>query len=333
MLGNFGAEDAEILRISSVNNSTGEIKTTTSSLFPHSESTRVTVIPYNQIRFYHTSVDTFDISTAVALTGFINLQPNDWFTSYTDEAYSDGYGWYVFYNPLTLTYSLESNPIPYAGFESNTTEYIINDFFSMLSNKELKLVTREDALSWASEGYSRMKKKLNLTNTEFSSSEVQTLTLLPGVIEYDLPLDFDHLVAFMSGLNQPGIGTVAPFKENIEYIPLTLAYSYTGTKMRYYIRGKKIGILPTPGEAATLNYIYQKKANRLELNSDVVELPDGGEFVIKDFMMWRAYQKFQNPQQKNFLESFTNGLNDLIISSVKRDANRDTWGSTRESMV
>lgn len=331
LLGNFGAEDAEIVQISTVNNNTGAITTASATLFAHSESTRVTVLPYNQINFYRTTTTTF--SSSSSLSGTVALQPSDWFTTYGDEVNSTGYGWYRFYNSATAVWSQNSNAIPYTGFESDTTENILSDFFSMLSNKELKLVTREDALSWASEGYGRMRNKLNLTNVEYTGSAVTALSILADTIEYDLPTDFDHLLFFISGLDTSDPGAVNGTKADIEFIPLRAAYTYNGTVPKYYIRGSKIGILPTPSTATTYHYMYQKRAARLTLNTDEVDLPNGGEYVIKDWMLYRAFQKFQNPQYKQYLESFTNGLNDMIISSVKRDANLDWWGISRQANV
>jgi len=332
LLSNFGAEDAEILKISTVNNSTGLITTTTPTLFAHSESTRVSIIPYDKARFFHTTTDTYD--TGTPLTSFIDIQPNDWFTSYGDESYSTGFGWYTFYNSVTAIYSQPSNSIPYVGFESDTTENILSDFFSMLNNKDLKLVTREDALTWASEGYGRMRNKLNITNAEFTASEISALSIEPGTTEYDLPTNFDHLVSFMSGVDATTPGAAGGNKLDIEFIPLREAYTYNGTAPRYYIRGFKIGIIPTPSAAATYHYMYLKKADRLTLNTDEVTLPNGGEYVIKDYMLYRAYTKFQNQSMaKQSFESFTNGLNEMIIASVKRDANLDRWGITREANV
>lgn len=331
LLSNFGAEDAEVVQIASVDNVTGIINITTPTTFAHSESTRISILPYNQVRFFYTVLPVFD--TVTPLTGYVNIQPSDWFTTYTDEANSTGYGWYCFYNSNTTNLSQPSNFIPYVGFESNTTENILDDFFSMLSNKELKLVTREDALSWASEAYGRMRNKLNLTNVEYSSSDITTLTLTPGIIEYDLPTDFDHLISFITGVDPANPGAWGSFKQDIEFISLREAYTFNGIGPRYYIRGRKIGIIPTPQTATTYSYIYQKRASRLTLNTDEVDLPDGGEYVIKDYMLYRAFQKFQNPQYKVYLESYTNGINDMIISSVSRDANLDSWGIQKQSNV
>ena len=333
LLGNFGAEDTEIVKIQSVNNNTGEITTTTPTLFAHAESTHVTILPYDQIRFFYTAAPIFDLS--MPLTGYIPLQPSDWFTTFSDENHSSGYGWYCFYNSVTTNLSQNSNFIPYGGFEANTTEQILSDFFSMLNNKELKLVTREDALSWASEAYGRMRNKLNLTNVEYTASDFGFITTQAGVIEYDLPSDFDHLLSFIQGVDPNNIGgnTFSGYKFDLDFKPLREAYTYNGTQPIYYIRRFKIGILPTPQTVTSYGFMYLKRASRLTLNTDEVDLPNGGEYIIKDWMLYRAYQKFQNPQYRIFLESFTNGLNDMVISAVKRDANLDTWGIDRRANV
>jgi len=332
LLGNFGSENAEVVKILTVSNATGAITTTTATKFAHPESTRVTIIPYDQVRFFHTTDTTF--VTTDPLTGYINIQPSDWFTTYNDEAYSDGYGWYIFYNSQTAIASQQSNPIPYTGFAVDTTEQILDDFFGMLNNRELKLVTRDEALGWASEAYSRMQSKLNLTNIEYKASAVTSLSIVSGTIEYDLPADFDHLVSFIAGLDTTDPGKTGGGKSNISWISLKDAYTYNGTGPRYYIRGSKIGVLPTPGSATTYHYTYQKKAARLTLNSDEVDLPDGGEYVIKDFMLYRAYKKFQNQaQSKDSFGAFKEGLDEMIISSVQRDSNLDTWGIAPEANV
>ena len=333
LLGNFGSEDAEVVRISTVDSSTGLITLTATTKRAHSESTRVSVLPYNQVRFYHTTTTTF--GTATPLTGYVELNSSDWFTIYGDETYSTGYGWFTFYNSVTAIASQPSNNIPYAGFGSNTTEDILNDFYSLLGNKELKLVTREDALSWASEGYAKVRNKLNLANSEYTTSSIQTFSITSGTNEYALPTDFDDLISLTYGLSttDPGAGGDLD-KGPIDYIPLRLAYEYSGTDPRYYIRGSYIGIVPTPTEATTYHYFYTKKGSRLSSNTDEITLPNNGEYLVKNFMLYRAYQKFQNLNMATaFLTSFNNDLNDLIIASVKRDASLASWGHETSAIV
>jgi len=326
LLGNFGAENAEIVKILTVDNDTGAITTTANTKFAHPESTRVTILPYDQISFYHTTTTTYN--TDNPLVEKANLQVSDWFTTYEDDSNETGYGWYVFYNSTKVpdTYSQPSNAIPYAGFDSDTTENILSDFFSMLNNKELTLVTREDALSWASEAYGRIRNKLNITNTEFTASALGTISILADTIEYDLPSNFDHLISLSSGLDTTDPGGWAGNKNKIEFISLANAYTYTGSVPRYYLRGFKIGILPTPSTATVYHYMYLKSAKRLSLNTDEVELPNGGENIIKDFMLYRVFQKLQNSIYKEYKTAFDDGLNQMIISSIKRDAGLASWG-------
>jgi len=324
LVGNFGSEDTEILQILSIDYNNGEITTSTNTLFAHPESTRVTILPYSQVRFFYTTTTTYN--TDNPLTDYINLQTSDWFTIYGDESHSTGYGWYVFYNPVTNISSQPSNAIPYAGFDSDTTENILSDFFSMLNNKELTLVTREDALSWASEAYGRIRNKLNITNTEFTASALGTISILADTIEYDLPSNFDHLISLSAGLDTTDPGKWSGNKDKIEFISLANAYTYTGSCPRYYIRGLKIGILPTPSTATVYHHMYLKSAKRLSLNTDEVELPNGGENIIKDFMLYRVFQKLQNSIYKEYKTAFDDGLNQMIISSIKRDAGLASWG-------
>lgn len=324
LLGNFGAETSEIVKISSVNSTTGAVTLSASTRFAHQESTRVTVIPYNQVKFYYTTTEVF--TTTTLLTTY-DIQASDWNTTYNDSVHTTGYGWFVFYNSTTAAVSNESNNLPYAGFDRDTVEDILNDFFSLLNNKELKLVTRDDALSWLNEGYSIMRNKLNLSNVEFSASELTSLTVNSGTSEYTLPVDFYQLSSITGGLNTSSptaVGNMGKFP--VEYISLREAFSYTGSATRYYIRGSKIGFLPTPQQDVTYHYMYLKKSDKLTSNSESVNLPDNGAYIIKDFLLYRAGRKFGNPSYMNDYKAFEKGLNDIILAAADRDAALDECG-------
>jgi len=331
LIGNVGADEAEILKISTVNSSTGLLTFTTSTKFSHSESSRVSVIPYNQVKFYYTVTETFSTGTLLAT---VDIQPGNWFTTYDDSTHVAGYGWFVFYNSTSTAVSNESNSLPYAGFERDTVEDILNDFFSLLNNKELKLVTRDDALSWLNEGFSLMRNKLNLSNREYSASALSTLSIVSGTSEYLLPDDFYQLVSITGGLETSDPTALNnQGKYPIDYISLREAFTYTGSAPRYYIRGKYIGILPTPQNSSTYHYMYLTKTDRVTSNSDVIDLPDNGCYVVKDFMMYRAGRKFGNPNYMNDYKMFIQNLNDMVVASVDRDAALDWCGIAPEANV
>lgn len=326
LIGSIGDETAEIFRVGTVNTSTrvitlltsGGASTTTS--FAHPESTRVTILPYNQIRFFRTTTTTYSDSSPLA--GYTDILPSDWYTTYEDESNSTGYGWFIFYNSVTAIASQNSNAIPYAGFEVDAVQTVLDDFFSMLSNKDLKLIDREDALSWMNEGVSTMKTKLNLSNREYTATAETSLSITSGTAEYTLPTDFSKLIYIKTDEDIDEGGYVLDMI-SIRDIPL-----YTGEAQvlytKYYLRGLKIGFVPTPTANTTFNYRYLVKASRLTLNSDILDMPDNGAYIIKDLMLYRAHQKLMNHQvAASFKASYEDGLNKLIASLVDRDDHLD----------
>ena len=330
LLGLFGSENAEIVQIDSVNVTTGAIVLKVATKFAHSESTKVSVMQYNQIGFFHNTTDT--IAGATQLGSYVSIQASDWFSTYDDYTNDTGFGWFIFKNSTTSAVSQESNSLPYAGFNNSTLEDILNDFYSLLNNKELKLVTRQDALSWLNEGYSRVRNRLNMTNVEYSATALLPLVVSGGITEYLLPDDFyalESITASMDTSDPTAMGNLSKFP--IEYIPLREAFSYMGSQTRYYIRGKYIGFVPTPVEGGTYQYMYRTKTTRLDSNSDSVDLPDNGQYVIKDFMMYRAYMKFNNPNATIYFKAFNDGIDQMVIAAMDRDANTDQFGIVNEA--
>jgi hypothetical protein len=137
LLEEFGKETAEYFRVGSISPTTGQITllnpdgSSTQTKFAHPESSRVYVIPYDEIRFFWTSAagditdedPEFNMSTP--LTGWLPLEPASWYTTHDDDQNADGFGWFVYRNSVTGLSSQESNPIPYIGFAGNTVAQVI----------------------------------------------------------------------------------------------------------------------------------------------------------------------------------------------------------------
>lgn len=190
------------------------------------------------------------------------------------------------------------------------------DFDSLLNVNELKLVTIAEKFSWLNEALSLVRNKLNLNNTEYFVSTEQSLSITSGTAEYILPNDFSDLIYIHDGTNS---------KEPIPYMNVQKAGSYTGTVTHHYLRNRYIGFVPTPDETTTYKYKYKSKATTVSSVSTYIDLPDDAYYALKDFMMYRASLKFENPKGQTFYESFINSLNQYIQASVKRDANLDSW--------
>lgn len=331
LIGEFGHKDAEILKVKSIS-STGDIvlKTTadvdTSTGHAHTESTKVAVLPYDQVRFYWTAAagtiadedPTFDTDTP--LTDWTALDPSSFYSVYEDTANTTGFGWFKYRNSETTGTTQESNPIPYAGFVGHTVQAIFEDFDSLLNVNELKLVTMKDKFSWLNESLSVVKKRLNLTNTEYTVSSSQTISIVSGTSEYELPADFSDLVQIVDEND-----------DDIDNIALNQILSYSGNAVKYYIRGRYIGFVPAPTSSATYTYTYRAKASTVSSLSTYINLPDDMFYSIKDWMLYRAYTKFSNPLAATYYISFNASLDLSVQSSVKRTANLDTFGLSNEA--
>lgn len=331
LLGEMGKTDAEILKVNDIDPATriitlGDIDNApVNCAFSHPESTKVTVLPYDLVRFYWTAATgtiqdenpIFDENNP--LTADIPFDPSAWYTTYTDYVNSTGFGWFVFKNKTTQERSYESNPIPYSGFPGNTAQQVFQDFESLLNTNELKLVTVNDKFSWLNEAITMFVNKLNLTNPEFTVSTAQTITTVPGTAEYMLPSDFSDVVEIMDPRQTTPMG----------FIPVSGVQSYNASNPSvtvYYLRGRYIGFAPTPTEATAINYSYRTKANRVSSLSTIIILPDNGEICLKSWMMYRAYLKFNNPLAATYLQDWNTALSLIIQSSVKRNNSLESWG-------
>lgn len=122
IIGELGNEKSEIIKTHGTTSPSGTTITLASNLvFTHDIGTPVTVIPYDQICFYHatsTSAEKTLLSTSSVVADSIE-------TAYSDSTYSSGYYYTRFKNSISTTYSDYSDPIPVLGFGSNTVGYVI----------------------------------------------------------------------------------------------------------------------------------------------------------------------------------------------------------------
>ena len=352
LIGEIGHTDAEIFRILTIDTTTGDITLGDSSgasdttIQSHPESSKVTILQYNQVKFFWTAAlgtiadenPVFDENNP--LTGWTALDPTSYYTTYDDNSHLTGFGWFEYRNSYTTDVSQESNPIPYLGFNANTVLNVFADFDSLLNVRELKLVNLNDKFSWLNEALAVLKNKLNLTNAEYTVSTPQTLTIIAGTKEYQLPDDFCDIVEITTGLNTPSTVGV-----NIPFMPVSKALSYGGNSQGgwfggynmglgityYYLRGRYIGFVPTPTTGATYYYTYRIKAVRLTSLSDYIDLPDNAFYCLKDFMLYRAKQKFGDPSSATYYQAYADGVSLFMQSAVKRSANLDTWEITNEA--
>lgn len=331
-LGDMGQESSEIFRIGSVSTS-GDITLQTAAgagattLYGHSESSKVYKIDYNQINFYWTAAlgtiadETPTFSSSTSLSGWVSLTPASWYTTYNDTTHSTGFGWFVYRNSITTEASSNSNAIPYTGFSGNTVASVFSDFDSLMNVSELKLISIPEKFSWINEALSQVKNRLNLGNVSFLVSTEQTLSVLSGTAEYILPSDFSDIVSITDGQN-----TSTTSGNDVPYLSISKVPAYRGSTTHYFLRGRYLGIVPTPTAAASYYYRYKTKSTRVTGLSDYIILPDEGYYALKSFMAYRANLKMKNASMASvYLQDFTSSLNMFLQSAIKQDSNLDSW--------
>lgn len=324
VLGEFGHESTEVVQVSTVTAGTHTLALSAATKFPHPESTRATVIQYNQVRFYHTTTATFATSDPVST--YLDLEADAFFTRKIDSTYSSGFGWFVFYNSTSASTSANSNAIPYGGFDEESVKKIFDAFWSLLNNKEQKLINTDDAFRWLNEGYSITKNELNLVNPEYSVPAQEEISILSGTAEYDLETDASNLVSVTDGN-----GDDIPYAtlQKVHY----MKQNASGQRTHYYLRNKKIGFVPTPTSDTTFYYYYRQKTTKLTSYYDSVDLPDNNFYFLVDFMMYRASQKLTRPNPEQHLKLFEAGVNRMKVTSNKQNANLDSFEPADESIV
>jgi hypothetical protein len=175
-----------------------------------------------------------------------------------------------------------------------------------------------DKYSWLNEALAIFNVKLNLTNTEYTVSTPQTISIIAGVEEYLLPDDFSDLVEVK-----------APTGFTVDFLPINKKMEYNSaipTTVKYYLRGRYIGFTPIPkGTGDIYSYTYHRKSVAATNGSTYIDLPDNAFYSLKDYMMYRACLKFTNPLSSVYYQAFKNSVDLYIQSAIKRSANLDSW--------
>lgn len=317
LLGNFGSETSEIMKITGVTAATHTISfAAETTKFSHSESTRITILPYNQIKFYQTAAAVF--SDSENYLGVVDIQADALYTIYQDSVNSSGFGWFKFYNETNLKISTNSNAIPYDSFTNQSIKKVLSSFYSLINGKDRKLISDTDALNYLNEAYAIVISELNLVNSNFAVPADEDISIVSGTKEYDLPDDFSNVISLYNGTDN----------EEIPFIKLSKVAKWeseTSNEVRYYLRGSVLGIVPEPTEAIIYTLKYQKKSDILDSYYSNIDLPDHGEYLLINFMLSRAAIKLQNGQEGMYLELFQNDIQRLKLVSHKRSNSLDAF--------
>jgi len=329
----IGNEAAEIVKVSTVTQATNTLTLDTTTKFSHAESSRITIIPYNRVKFYHTATSTF---AATELIGYVNVNPAEIYSIGTDSTNSTGYGWFVFYNSTGATTSDESNPVPYTGFSEDSVSILVERIYGVLSDSQRKVITQDEALGWINEGYSKVTDELNLVTREITVSDEISISVTSGTSEYALATRFSDLV-YVRTYDASNTSNTTELEEiALRDIPDYIR-SGSGLTMKYYLRMDAgityLGLVPIPWESTTLKYRYRMKADVLDSFSDILGLPNSAFYAVRDFCLSKAYAKVADPRYNISKQEYLEGIKGMKETSVKRTSTLDAWDISDEAWV
>jgi hypothetical protein len=307
--------------------------------FAHSESTRVTVISYNKVRFFRT--DTPSVPNSVAYTSLVENQNK----SITEKTVS------TITAPPTTTYTKSDDPsfittvdyTPPIVFEGATAltdpmNIAVNEFYSVFLdtinntgygwfafyNETTKLYSvLSNPIPYAGFPENTVRKAFEAFDSSLNTKELKLIT------QTDRYNWLNEALASMT--NELNLGNWEFFSS--EELTLTLkagqskyllpqdfsdllfindsqqrkmeSYAasfqrpYTATYMRYLVRGKYLIFDPAPETDSWVTIAYLKSSPIMKNLDDVLDLPNNAFYAIKDFMRYRAYQKLGNTNESN----------------------------------
>lgn len=123
LVGEFGDETAEIVRVHASTAPSGTTITLTGSdTYAHLRGIQVTRIDRNQALFYRATT----LTGSKSLVATVDIAPDELYTTYEDVTNTTGFGFYRWTNSADVTYSSYSESQPYAGYGEQTLKKIFD---------------------------------------------------------------------------------------------------------------------------------------------------------------------------------------------------------------
>ena len=307
--------------------------------FAHAESTRVTAIRWNKVRFFRT--DTPAVPNAVARTTItqnqdksvtekttttITAPPTTTYTKSDDPSFVTTVDYtppIVFDGATALT-----DPMDVAVNEFYTTFLDIINFdgygwFAFYNETNLLYSTLSNPIPYAGFSENTVKKAFESFDSSMNTKELKLITtsdrynwLNEGLSYMVNELNLGNweyysseelVLTLKAGQNKyllpQDFSDLLYINDDQDY--KVEAYSasfqrpYVGTAKRYLIRGKYLIFDPTPDTDTWVTVTYLKSAQTLKNLDDVLNLPNNAFYFVKDFMRYRAYQKLGNSNESN----------------------------------
>lgn len=311
--------------------------------FSHAESTKVTVIQFNQVRFFRTT--TPSVPNVVPYTASLTNQDKSITQTTTSTIGAARTTTYTQPNdPSSITTVDFTPPIVYSGAIALTvpTAIQVNDFYTTFLditnstgygwfsfyNSTTKLYSAiSNPIPYSGFPQNTVKKVFETFDSSMNTKELKLITqadrfnwLNEGLSYLTNELNLGNLEYLASeelslNLTSGNAKYLLPqdFSDllfindsngiKMDSYSATFERSYTSSMVKYAIRGRFIVFYPAPGQDMTVTLSYLKTSPVLKTLDDVVDLPNNAYYAVKDYMRFRAYQKLNNSAESS--NSFT----------------------------
>lgn len=341
MLGELGREKTEIVSVGAVVTA-GTALTTTTTVFPHEAGGPVTVLRFDQIKYYRSTTGKTGTYSLLA-TVDIDVDNADLLTNYDDTTGVSTYYYKVsFYNSVTTLESSLSDPISGGGYDRSTVGFMINEILQEVSDLTETFVTRDEMIGWFNEVnddlITRAKKPYDFLHTRVAASRVAqdasgsgTTLSFPSDM---LKLDFvqynyvDSTTTPVTNVTYPV--RIIPLEEFRNTYSNTL-FSATSTDNSDELRVMAIdtGVSkfrlwpPSATSSSNVFYIYYwKEFTQLDSEGDVFETPTPR--IYKNYALHKFYlKKSAQDQTVSGLAATYLGNYNAEVSKLKRADNKD----------
>lgn len=274
IVGQLGNQGTEIIKThASTAPTSSTITLASNTVFPHSTSTIIQSINYDQV----------EVSTATTITGSktvlatVNIVGDTTSTNYNDSSGSTGYYFARFKNSITSAFSNYSDPIPVIGYTIFSARSIIDSALSMI-NKSTSL-TLSDAFAFQEIDNCQMECLRELKRWSFMQKFNANLgSITTGQWKVALPVDCDDQNSNKSIYNfRVGTGTNITWIDKEKWDDITQNVANTTLKNSISVNDVTITLTssddfnPTSGTITIGSHQYTYTANNL--STGVLTIP------------------------------------------------------------
>jgi len=318
LIGEFGQEGTEIIKTHGSTAPTGSTVTLVTTLSKsHPKDTKVYIIPYDKVQFYH--ADTTTGTKTLISTSDVNEESTE--TRYTDTTYTSGYFFSRFYNSIDAGYSDYSDPIPYGGFDSNTVGSIIEVAMSETKKEFTDTLTYDSLVDEINACLRYVRGKLKRwSNVQEFNYELDA-ALVEDDYTWTLPTDY-----YDKNSNRSCLRVWITDKSDLTYVDKREFDDFdreadSGNPQYFTIYDGSIYITPKIGSDYVGDKIYMDYyTDIVEVNSDADEITLARHDMVKHWLKWQIRNITENNGQPNLQDGDWMLFNSVLSDAVRRES-------------